>query len=163
MSNFCDNRKILAPGSFVSRCEAFSVCSVILVLSSAEIHNRSRRWKLCVRRPRRSGSIGSRPHCCPPAIAVLNKRPVLWSRPWFPGDRFRGILRRLGIADPAPFDNLDRPSQRCCSLHIASAVPKRVALSSPPKCGCDVTSAAESMQVAKFTKYAGFILVISVV
>ena len=31
------------------------------------------------------------------------------------------------------------------------------------KCGCDVTSAAKSMQVAKFTKYAGSFSVISVV
>ena len=43
MSNFCDNRKILAPGSFVSRCEAFSVYAVILVPSSAVRRNGSHR------------------------------------------------------------------------------------------------------------------------
>ena len=36
-------------------------------------------------------------------------------------------------------------------------------VASPPKCGCDVTSAAKSMQVAKFTKYSGAFSVISVV
>ncbi len=42
-------------------------------------------------------------------------------------------------------------------------VSKKEYLSSPPKCGCDVTSAVESMQVAKFTKYAGAFSVIMVV
>ena len=32
-----------------------------------------------------------------------------------------------------------------------------------PKCGCDVNSAAKSMQVAKFTKYSWVNLVVSVV
>ena len=69
-----------------------------------------------------------------------------------PADRFRGILRRLGTTDPAPFGNPGRRCQWCGLPRIASAVAIKFALSSPPKCGCDVNSAVESMQVAKFHK-----------
>jgi hypothetical protein len=34
-------------------------------------------------------------------------------------------------------------------------------LSSPPKCGCDVTSVGTGLQVAKFTKYAVYFYVVS--
>ena len=78
-------------------------------------------------------------------------------------DRLRGILHRLGITDPVQFYNLGRRSQRCGFQRSVSVVLKRVAFSSPPKCGCDVNSTAEGMQVAKFTKYAGAFSVISVV
>ena len=65
--------------------------------------------------------------------------------------------------DPAPSCNPDRRNQKYGYLRTASAAQIVVALSSPPKCGCDVNSAAGIYQVAKFAKYAGFILVISVV
>ena len=78
-------------------------------------------------------------------------------------DRLRGILHRLGITGPVQFYNLGRRSQRCGSRRSASVVLKMVASSSPPKCGCDVNSAAEGMQIAKFTEYAGAVSAISVV
>ena len=78
-------------------------------------------------------------------------------------DRLRGILRSLGIADPALFGNPGRRSQMYGSQRTVSVALKRFAFSSPPKCGCDVNSAAKSMQVAKFTKYAGAFSVILVV
>ena len=77
--------------------------------------------------------------------------------------RARGILRRPGTTDPAPPGYPDHRCQSYSSPRSASVVLKGFALSSPPKCGCDVTSAAKSMQVAKFTKYAGAFSVISVV
>ncbi len=66
-----------------------------------------------------------------------------------------------GIADPVLFGNPGRRSQRYGSLHSVSVDPKVVALSSPPKCGCDVAPAARLLQVAMFTKYCKKLLVVS--
>jgi len=77
--------------------------------------------------------------------------------------RIREILRRCGTTDPARSCNPGLQNQKYGSRRIVSKDPKMVAMSSPPKCGCDVNSATESMQVAKFTKYAGSFSVILVV
>ena len=77
--------------------------------------------------------------------------------------RIREILRRCGTTDPALFGNPDCRNQMYGSQRTVSVALKRFAFSSPPKCGGDVNSAAKSMQVAKFTKYAGAFSVIMVV
>jgi len=42
----------------------------------------------------------------------LKRTPVLQSRPEFPVDQLRGILRMPGITDPVLFYNRDHRSQR---------------------------------------------------
>ena len=132
-----------------------TVCTVISVLSSAARRSGIRRWRLCVHRPCRSGSTDSIPHCYHPAKAAVGKYPVLWSRPWFPADRFRGNPGMRRTIDPAPFCFPDHRYQRYYFLRSVSADLKVFALSSPPKCGCDVNSAAQVLQVAKLNKYDG--------
>ena len=78
-------------------------------------------------------------------------------------DRIRGYPGKCRKADPVQFCNPGLQNQKYGSRRIVSKDPKMVAMSSPPKCGCDVNSAAKSMQVAKFTNYAGAFSVILVV